>query len=101
MDLSHLISGHVVHGMPFDEYVYRINNEVVLGGNGMILLQGGTVINCVSDYYDVPNVKSVSNRCYEIHKVVDPSLRANQCIACHNRCIDKHREGELGVKASK
>lgn len=101
MNLAPAIVGKKLGGMQpltLREMLER-GDSIISSTNGLIIFDDGTMLNCVEDYYELGKIKSLSNKCFEIHKKADiQRVSPNQCRQCHIACIQKKEDGELKLK---
>lgn len=73
---------------------------------GQILLSNGSVLECVSNYYELPkNMKKLNNRilpfrCQKVRKAleIENEISPLCCIRCHLLCADMELNGQITRK---
>jgi hypothetical protein len=74
--------------------------KVKIQTNGILTLTNGTILKCVKNYYAPPTgelkLKKISNQCFLVQSGLGiTGVQNYNCSACHQRCIQKLKEGTL------
>jgi len=74
--------------------------------NGVMILSDNKVINCVENYYELPEGRKIKGgkgnqylRCRQIRNAYNLDTVSNlDCIRCHIACLKAEKDGEMKRK---